>query len=146
MMRLLAVMGVVSLSAQLCSCAQSYSQAQSQYPRYLKFPVGRDPDTECMDYQVNKRFKVGEVWTSRYSGCKQSHCIREKGVLYIDRLQCPSVQDKVDYKRLKADNLFCREARGDRRKPFPDCCARLVCKYYFNGKLVPLPLHKYPYL
>ncbi|XP_043220974.1 uncharacterized protein LOC122381175 [Amphibalanus amphitrite] len=130
---------LLSLCAQLC-CAQWH------YPRYIKLPVGRDPDTECLDKQIYKRFKVGEVWSSRYSGCKQSHCIRENGVLFIDRFQCPAVADKVDFKKLKAGNLFCRQASGDRRKSFPDCCPRLVCKHYVNGKLVPLPAHKYPYL
>ncbi|XP_037086962.1 uncharacterized protein LOC119107576 isoform X2 [Pollicipes pollicipes] len=128
---------IAVVCVQLC-CAQ--------YPRYLRFPVGRGDDTKCHDNQVDKKYNIGDVWSSPFSGCKQSHCIKDNGVLYIDRFQCPSVRKQVDFKKLKANNLFCREARGDRRKEFPDCCARLVCKHYVDGKLVPLPAHKYPLL
>ncbi|XP_037088284.1 uncharacterized protein LOC119110905 [Pollicipes pollicipes] len=124
------------LGAQLCLA--------QQYPRYFKFPVGKGD--ECEDHQIGKRFPVGAVWTSPNSGCKQSHCIKENGTLYIDRFQCPSVRKRVDYKKLKADNLFCRLAWVDRRKAFPDCCPRLVCKRYVKGKLVALPEDEYPLL
>ena len=41
---------------------------------------------ECHDWQVDKYYKVGEVWGPHNANCKQSRCTEEKGELYIDRV------------------------------------------------------------
>lgn len=64
------------------ACAQLVA---AQYPLWLRLPAGHGDDTQCYDAQVHKHFDVGDVWTSAYSGCKQSRCVREGDKLYLDR-------------------------------------------------------------
>ena len=77
---------------------------------------------------------------------RNKYHVQNHSLCCIFRHRCPIVGKNVDFARLKKENYFCREAAGDRNKAFPSCCPSLQCKHYVEGKLVPLPKHKYPTL
>lgn len=60
--------------------------------------------------------------------------------------RCPALQKHKYTPLTKAGKLYCRHAVGDRRRQFPDCCPRIICKHFVNGKLVLLPEHMHPKL
>ncbi|XP_043247585.1 uncharacterized protein LOC122394642 [Amphibalanus amphitrite] len=116
-------------------------------PLYIRLPAPYSSShPQCFDTQVSRFYDVGEVWSSAYSACKLNTCVNIGGVLHVERYSCPSVTKNVDFTRLKAGNLYCRQAWGNRNKAYPDCCPSLQCKHYVKGKLEPLPKHMYPYL
>ncbi|XP_043220971.1 uncharacterized protein LOC122381173 [Amphibalanus amphitrite] len=114
---------------------------------YIRLPAPYSTaPTQCYDPQIDEYFNEGDVWSSSYSGCKLSTCVDINGILNVERYSCPLVSKGVDFKRLKKENYYCRQAWGNRNKQFPSCCPSLQCKYYEKGKLMPLPKHMYPLL
>ena len=60
--------------------------------------------------------------------------------------RCDRVRDNIDFEKMKKNNYSCRQAIGDRREPFPDCCPKVVCYEYINGKKKRLPEERLPLL
>ncbi|XP_043220973.1 uncharacterized protein LOC122381174 [Amphibalanus amphitrite] len=102
--------------------------------------------SQCFDPQVNEYYNVDDTWTSPQSGCKLNTCVEHNGKVNVERYSCPVVSKSIDFAQLKKENIFCRQAAGDRSKAFPSCCPSLQCKHYVEGRLVPLPDHMYPTL
>ncbi|KAF0301104.1 hypothetical protein FJT64_026531 [Amphibalanus amphitrite] len=131
-----AIIGCAALVLQLVSGQHEH--------RFFKFPVKPGHNGQCHDPRVDKYYDVGEVWGPKNSNCKQSRCVEEKGVLYIDRMSCDRILDNVDFDKMKREHLSCRQAIGDRREPFPGCCPQLVCYEYINGKKKRIPKERLP--
>ncbi|KAF0314600.1 hypothetical protein FJT64_014938 [Amphibalanus amphitrite] len=118
---------------------------------YYKFPVAPGHENECQDDQTDKFYSVGSSWATTTNDCKKSSCVREGNSLFIDRVQCDPVDQIIaQLKELsqtqEGGNILCRQASGDRRKPFPGCCPRPLCKKRVGSRLVRIPSSEYPVL
>ncbi|KAF0314599.1 hypothetical protein FJT64_014937 [Amphibalanus amphitrite] len=102
--------------------------------KYFRFPVSPAHENECHDPMVDKYFAVGEEWGPKNANCKLSRCLRNEKGLFIDRISCDRIRDKIDLRQVKERHLYCRIAAGDRRQPFPGCCEQLVCKSREGGR------------